>query len=192
MFENSITFTVSASREGHWRLAEFCQQAGFNKAIAFRNVHVLAQQQGTLLPFCLFDDSMPPKFIKETIVDIRSCAEIDTCFMPIFLLTLNASENFISQCISSGFDDILKLPCRTAEFAHRAKLQFDLPLAYFKTETYFGPDRRRGNAQVTNEQRQGGAGSDFEKYIIRRNRRTGVKIVSHEKFAADDVMSMFA
>lgn len=192
MFENSVAYTVSPSREGHWRLAEFTEHAGFVRTTAYRNVPLLSQGRGALLPFCVVEGATPLEIIKETIKDIRECPEIDICYMPIVLLTDETNESFISGCISSGFDDILMLPCRTADFTLRVKRQMETQLDYFKTETYFGPDRRRGNVQVNHPDRRGGDGFDFEKIIIRRSRRSGVKIISHEKFAADDIMSMFA
>lgn len=191
MFENSIAFTVSASREGNWRLAEFTDHAGFARTSTYRNVHLLTQQRGAFLPFCLIEGTTSIDYIKETITDIRSCAEIDVSFMPIVLLTAETNEAFISGCIASGFDDVIALPCQTAEFSQRIKTQMETQLEYFKTDTYFGPDRRRG-AQNNHPNRRGGAGFAFEKLTIRRNRRSGVKIVTHEKFAADDIMAMFA
>lgn len=192
MFENSMAFTVSASREGHWRLAEFTEQAGFAKTTQYKNVHLLAQQRGISLPFCLVEATTSIDAIKEAVSDIRSCPEVDIGFMPIVLMTADTTESFISKCIVTGFDDILVLPFRTSEFARRVKLQMEVNLEYFKTETYFGPDRRRGNVQTNHPDRRGGVGFDFEKFTIRRGRRSGVKILSHEKFAADDIMAVFA
>lgn len=192
MFENSLAFTVSSSREGHWRLAEFTDQAGFARTTSYRNIHLLTQQRGVFLPFCLIEGTTSIDYIKETITDIRSCAEIDVSFMPIVLLTAETNEAFISSCIASGFDDIIALPCQTAEFTLRIKAQMETQLDYYKTDTYFGPDRRRGNVQTNHPNRRGGAGFAFEKLAIRRHRRSGVKILTHEKFAADDIMAMFA
>lgn len=192
MFENSIAFTVSPSREGQWRLAEFTEQAGFARTAAYRNVHLLAQQRNVLLPFCLIEGTTPLDYIKETVVDIRSSPEIDVAFMPIVLMTDELSEAFISGCINVGFDDIIALPCRTADFAKRVKHQMETQLDYFKTASYFGPDRRRGKVNNNHPDRRGGAGYAFEKFVIRRNRRSGVKILSHEKFEPDDIMAMFA
>lgn len=187
MFENSIAFTISTSREGHWRLAEFTDWAGFARATPYRNVHLMAQEKNILLPFCLVDGKTDPALIKEAMADIRSSPEIDICFMPIVMLTAETSEAFIASSIASGFDDVIALPCRTADFAQRIKHQMETQLNYFKTETYFGPDRRRGRAATHHPDRRGGAGYSYEKFVIRRNRRSGVKILSHEKFSPDDV-----
>lgn len=192
MFDNSIACTISASSEGHWRLAEFCEGAGFKRITAYQNIHILSQQAGTLLPFCVIDDTTPVQKIKEAVLDIRSHIEIDVAFMPIMLLSGNTHETFVGQCIGLGFDDILKLPCRAAEFVHRAKKQYGHNYEYFKTDTYFGPDRRRSKATIDGPERRNASGFAFEKYLIRRQPRSGVKIISHEKFAADDIMAAFA
>lgn len=192
MFENSIAFTISPTREGHWRLNEFADRAGFSRIAPYKNIHLLAQQRGSLLPFCLIEGANELDYIRETITDIRTSPEVDICFMPVVLLTDETDRNFISGCIGAGFDDIIALPCRMIDFAARVKLQMENQLDYFKTSSYFGPDRRRGKANVNHPDRRGGRGFDYEKYVIRRNRRSGVKILSHQKFSASDIMSMLA
>lgn len=191
MFENSIAFTVAPSLEGHWRLAEFTDQSGFARRIQYRNIHLLTQQRGMLLPFCLIEGTTALFEIKEILADIRSCSEVDVSFMPVVLLTSDTSEQFISGCIAAGFDDIIMSPCPTAEFVQRIKNQMDSQLDYFKTETYFGPDRRRGAQPINHPERRNGEGFDFEKFVIRRNRRAGIKIVEHMRHDADDIMSAF-
>lgn len=193
MFENSIAYTIAPSREGHWRLAELTEQSGFVRTAVYKNVHLLSQQRGALLPFGVVEGAMSLDMIKETLNDIRSFPEIDICYMPMVLVTDKTNMDFIGACINAGFDDILALPCRTTAFTRRIKCQMETQLLYYRTETYFGPDRRRGQVKANGMQRRaGGAGHNFEKITIRRSRRSGIKIISHEKFDADDIMSMFA
>lgn len=192
IFKKSVALTVAPSREGHWRLAEYTSHAGFGRTVDYRNVHILSQQRGAFLPFCVIDGDAPVDLMKETIADLRASAEIDVAFMPIILMMRATSEVVVSNCITWGFDDVLAIPCTTVEFSRRIGNQMQRDLDYFRTDTYFGPDRRRSPAAANHPDRRGGEGFAFEKMTIRRHPLHGVKILSHEKFAADDIMARFA
>lgn len=65
--------------------------------------------------------------------------------MPMIVVSGQNQLGVVAQARDAGADGFLAKPVSPAALAHRLKKALDQRRVYVETETYFGPDRRRGS-----------------------------------------------
>lgn len=186
MLEKTCAFVVSEDRRSGRFMFDICDEIGIGQSRQFADL-TAAEKQSTATPVCFFlipageDDA----FITRRVREIRTSDERNTRFAPIILLTPAANEIKIQLALSLGFDEILAPPWTAGLLRARFQRQLSNAFDYFTTDSYFGPDRRRLEAQ--NIEYYAGERRDstfyFQRFSIQRNVMHGVEILTNEKFS---------
>jgi two-component system, chemotaxis family, chemotaxis protein CheY len=74
---------------------------------------------------------------------VRNASESNNPFMPIIMLTGYAEANLVSEARDAGVNEFLAKPVSARSLYQRIVSVIQEPRPFVKTNSYFGPDRRR-------------------------------------------------
>ena len=170
-------YVVGAEHGPGATLLEIVRGLGFASTSRFTSLAV-ADQQHSSLAFFLFSAVDDVETLRPIAEAVRAYPSRKLRFSPLIYFSQNPSLDAIRQCINMGFDDVITLPFTQARVHERIQRQIGRPLAYFKTASYFGPDRR--TSLSAGNRGQGGGGSYRRFEILRQP--TGISILSDESY----------
>ena len=175
MLKNCTALIVADNSQKRWRLEDLVAAADFGEIRAFSNVPIIAQTMDLQTLLCLIDGKCEDDKIRETLEEVRECSEVDVSMMPMILLGGPYTDIEVKRYIKMGLDDIVSLPMDSHPLRQRLLGQFDCRIEYFRTDTYFGPDRRRGIG-LSGSRVQTGTG--YQKVTFARKPGAGVRLLS--------------
>lgn len=158
----------------------------------FQNVRSYMRSEYTQASEC-DRDRMNVFFIKstpETIGDdsklistIRSDRDINKALSPIIVVSEKTTRELISAFVSVGADHVLLIPTSAALIRERVIASVLQPPTFYRTLTYFGPDRRNTPlaAAIPGQARRGGASTPWSEVKIRRDPAAGCEIVHEQR-----------
>lgn len=76
---------------------------------------------------------------------IRNDPEGANIYLPIIMITAYSERNRVIEAINAGVDEFLVKPVRAVDVANRVNAVIERRRPFVKSNTYFGPDRRRRN-----------------------------------------------
>ena len=74
---------------------------------------------------------------------VRARAEPDNPYLPIILMTTQTRRRRIVEARNAGVNAIIAKPLRPIDLFSRIRYVVEQPKNFVRTNTYFGPDRRR-------------------------------------------------
>ena len=131
------------------------------------------------LPFFFFHCQLSNDLLRGSLNHIRTDDRLR--FSPAVLIVGECSESEALRYINLGFDDIVVLPEAAKVLERRFTNQMAIPVPYFETATYFGPDRRRSQrlASASNHPGRGSGEHRHVRYLVQRA-PAGVEILRRE------------
>jgi DNA-binding response OmpR family regulator len=85
---------------------------------------------------------------------IRNSPDSPNRLMPIVMLTANSEENYVLAARDRGVTEFLAKPFTAQTFYDRLVSVIARPRSFVDAETYFGPDRRRHQAEFRGPDRR--------------------------------------
>lgn len=138
--------------------------------------------QGPPISFVLFGEVPDPAAHLPAIREVRRGSPRSLSFAPLIYFAESPSRDMVTACIGLGFDDIVTMPFTQSRVQARLMQQIEMPLVYFETADYFGPDRRRLSGPRMADAFLRGLEEiqPARRYEIRRNLTTGVSILREQ------------
>jgi len=143
----------------------------------------VSAEGATALKFFLIYRQMDPHLMMMVRDVIRKSDDPNVRFAPIVLFTDECDFETYLSFIRMGFDDVLTLPDKKDMLIKRLEGQINAEYAYFETENYLGPDRRRMEAPDHFDPRRGGETTSHIKHTVRRTLTGGSLVIRTELFA---------
>jgi hypothetical protein len=78
---------------------------------------------------------------------LRTRRDINVALSPVYVVAEEITQRMVSSFVNAGVDDILVVPSSVGAIRQRMVNSISRPPVFFRTVTYFGPDRRRGIVQ---------------------------------------------
>ncbi len=173
----SAAFVVGPPDGAGDALVQLGSEVGFETVAFYASPQqVLAQSRRTPVCFFLVSSSVPKTQISDFVTEIRLHSDTNLKYAPMLYLSEDPSPRTISFCMQSGFDDIVAPPFTAARLTERLRAQLGATKIYCRTDTYFGPDRRRLErpGDPVNERR--GTGGNCDIMEVRRDLRVGINV----------------
>jgi len=112
----------------------------FEAANAYKALEYLRSRDVDII---MTDYKMPEIDGIELIAMIRADRNLASRAAPIICVSGYAERGMVEAAIRAGADDFLVKPISPRDVLARITHHLARPLAYFETDSYFGPDRRR-------------------------------------------------
>lgn len=109
---------------------------------------------------------------------LRADRDANVALAPVIALVPGVTMRLLQLLIASGFDDVVASPASPPDFARRVRASIVRPHDFFRTATYFGPDRRRLVDENPPVERRGAAPTFAFRVSIARDPLAGCRIVS--------------
>nr|WP_255500788.1 response regulator [Caulobacter sp. RHG1] len=74
---------------------------------------------------------------------VRRSPDSPNPFVPVVMITGHSTERRVHEARDAGVNEFLTKPVTARGVIHRLTLLVENPRPFIRTETYFGPDRRR-------------------------------------------------
>lgn len=74
---------------------------------------------------------------------LRTSADSPAPYVPVIMLTAHSEKNRVEAARDAGASEFCAKPVTAAEMLRKVAAVIDKPRPFIRTETYFGPDRRR-------------------------------------------------
>ncbi len=74
---------------------------------------------------------------------IRNGPDSPNVYLPIIMVTAYSERNRVLEAVNAGVDEFLVKPIRAVDVAGRINAVIERRRPFVKSESYFGPDRRR-------------------------------------------------
>lgn len=74
---------------------------------------------------------------------VRTGADSPNPFLPIIMITAYSERSRVMEAVNAGVDEFLVKPVRAIDVASRLNAVVERRRPFVKSQTYFGPDRRR-------------------------------------------------
>lgn len=172
----TTAFVVGADDSPVAALKDLARQIGFSPVHTYRSPADMEERAPTApLFFVLFASVERLSRLKKTVESIRASEDSRVRFAPLVYFSENPSLEVIKTCISMGFDDIVTLPFTLKRARERLARQLDVPMTYYGTDTYFGPDRRGRLPREEGHSMRGSGGTHRRIEIIRT--MTGIRVL---------------
>lgn len=176
----SAAFVVGPEDGDGAALMQLSADVGFEAVAYYTGSRaVLAQMRRTPVCFFLVSSSVPKSQISEFVTEIRLHMDAKLRYSPLLYLSEDPSPRTISFCMQSGFDDIVAPPFTAPRLMDRLKGQLGKTKIYCRTDTYFGPDRRRLEKPDEKVSERRGTGGICEIMEVRRDLRAGINVLKH-------------
>lgn len=176
----ATAFVVGPDEAPAGALKELARQVGFLGVHSFRSVKDLEREvQATPSIFMLFSAVGRLRNLRTIVDAVRASTDPRVRFAPLIYFSETPSLEMIRTCIGMGFDDIITLPFTLKRVRERLVRQLNSPLAYYQTETYFGPDRRNRLPHEDGHAMRGSGGTHRRFDIVRTT--DGVSVTSGER-----------
>ena len=86
---------------------------------------------------------------------VRKEGESPTPFVPIIMLTAHSERSRVEKARDAGVNEFCVKPITASELVRKIGAVIDHPRPFVRSETYFGPDRRRrDDPNYTGEERR--------------------------------------
>lgn len=172
---------VVAHGEQHTSMMlRLCRSVGFGEAADLSAVAFDSLEQSRVL-YILMHYDLGDEAKEKLLATLRRAERNEISFAPVILFMPDIPYDDVLKYIEMGFDDVVCLPEKNDVLHARLEKQLNSEHVYIKTETYFGPDRRRMElAGTTNAQRTGT--NEFTKILVRRMPDEGIKVISRQLF----------
>jgi CheY-like chemotaxis protein len=162
-------------------LTDLARSIGFAAVLPFESSAAL-ERHASLTPVCFL--------LCATVSDVSQLNAVANAvrfspsrkvrFSPLIYFAEAPSREEIEGCIGFGFDDVVTMPFTPARLRQRLARQIGVPLVYFETADYFGPDRRgRLPAENLPVERRGPA-TRYRQIEILRTLGKGVSVLRDE------------
>lgn len=92
---------------------------------------------------------------------VRSASDSPNPYVPIIMLTSNASREQVLQARDIGVTEFLAKPVTAQGLYSRIAMVIENPRQFVRTSVYFGPDRRRSIRDFMGEERRGDNDGEF-------------------------------
>jgi DNA-binding response OmpR family regulator len=172
MLSECNAFIVAPSPAESQQLERMAERVGFGDIVTSFAPRALSHGQTFfVMHYQLRDSSM-----RAIIDQVRHSQDADTRFAPIVLFTDDCPVDRLLGYIKMGFDDVIALPEKREVLEARLAAQLNTEQAYFETDDYLGPDRRRMELPSHRDERRTGT-TPFGKVIFRRDATQGVSLL---------------
>jgi len=172
MLSECNAFIVAPSPATSLQLERMAERVGFGDIVTSFAPRALARGVTYfVLHYQLRDAPM-----RAVIDQVRDSQDPHTRYAPIVLFTDDCPVDRLLGYIKMGFDDVIALPEKREVLEARLGAQLNSDLAYFETDDYLGPDRRRMELSTHRDERRTGT-TPFARLIIRRDPAQGVSLV---------------
>ncbi len=74
---------------------------------------------------------------------LRTSTDSPAPYVPVIMLTAHSEKNRVEAARDAGASEFCAKPVTAAEMLRKVAAVIDKPRPFIRTETYFGPDRRR-------------------------------------------------
>jgi len=109
--------------------------------------------QSRSIDLVIADWSMSPMTGVELTHLIRNDANSPNTYLPVIMISGFADRQRIIKARDSGINEFVVKPLSANALFGRVENVIEYPRAFVRTETFFGPDRRRKDHQVENDRR---------------------------------------
>jgi len=192
MLSNCHALLAGSDKGWMTQMANLARQVGFESCATLRSERSLKAYRLGPLPFIFVHSRANKELQAEALAIVRGHYDLNLRFLPVILMTEERGYEEVKAFVKAGYDDVIITPCPTSTLMHRLQLQISEPWDYFQTSTYFGPDRRRLDMPMPENERRTRGGFFFRRFVVQRNARRGVQIVSTETYLPDKPRSLSA
>lgn len=175
----STAFVVGPMDGAGSAIMQLSQEVGFDDVLHYEGPDQAAMK-ARRTPVCFFLVSSATKrsVISEFVTEIRHHKDRPLRFSPILFLCEDPSPRIINFCVQAGFDDIVAPPFTAPRLLDRVMNQLKQPSAYYETETYFGPDRRRMERGKSPFASMRVGDDNYRQFAVRRDLRLGISVTA--------------
>lgn len=113
-----------------------------------------AVQSSSNIDVVILDWLMPEMNGQELLKWVRSHKSDSIKFMPVIVCSAYTSQEMIEKVRDLGANEAMVKPVAADKLANRILYVIDKPRSFIKTDTYFGPDRRRREMTFAGEDRR--------------------------------------
>lgn len=114
---------------------------------------------------------------------LRTRRDINVALSPVYVVSEEFTQRMVSSFVNAGVDDILMVPSSVGTIRQRMIKSISRPPLFYRTVTYFGPDRRRGIVDQDPEKNSGRNGpmGPWSSVTIERVPDQGCRILHEER-----------
>ena len=137
-------YVVGPRRGAAAALFDLAGRLEFEAVLSYTSVVDVERHASDMsIVFFLFAEVPDLEQLRPATQAIRAAGSRNLRFAPLVYFCTTPSIETVRKLIGMGFDDVIAGPFSPSVVRPRLARQLDVPLAYFETATYFGPDRRR-------------------------------------------------
>lgn len=174
MFELCRAFIVATAPADNQALELTAKNLGFGEIVS--SIGGAGGPARANLTYFFVDHRVDQQSMADVIETIREDRDDQLCYSPIVLFTDDGSRANVAKYLRFGFDDVIELPASRDALASRLGEQMRSEQRYFKTNDYFGPDRRRKDRTGLRA-----ATAAYTQVLFERDPSHGIHIVSREE-----------
>lgn len=128
----------------------------------------------------LFADGVDDELISAVLQRIRNDKRENTSLQPVMVLASSMKEQRAVSFLNMGIDYSIISPISETVIANKIGMSVDKPFKFFRTQTYFGPDRRRATKTENAHHMRGTGVHEWQEISIIRCMNEGCYVRSME------------
>jgi DNA-binding NarL/FixJ family response regulator len=159
-------------------MLRLCRSVGFGEATDLSELAFASIEQNRVI-YILMHYDLGDGAKEKLLATLRRVERPEISFAPVVLFMPDIPYDDMLKYIEMGFDDVVCLPEKIDVLHNRLEKQLNSDQVYVRTDTYFGPDRRRMEVAGNSHHQRTGT-TEFTKTVIRRVPGDGVKVISRQ------------
>lgn len=124
-----------------------------------------AVQSSSNIDVIILDWLMPEMNGQELLKWIRNHKSDSIKFMPVIICSAYTSQEMVEKVRDLGANEAMVKPVAADKLANRILYVIDRPRPFIKTDTYFGPDRRRREMKFAGEDRRKTTAEEIQTHV---------------------------
>jgi len=187
MLDRCGAFLV-ARTDGQTRaLEKIAARLGFGTTMPVNSRREFAQSETPHpIDFFLVHHHLNDSLVAAVLRAVRGSEHDRVRFAPIVMFIDDCPFETYLHYVHMGFDDVLALPDKRDLLVQRLEGQLMSPHIYFRTPTYFGPDRRRMDLGDTTDERRGIGKHWHDEIKFVRDPGLGISVVERRSVLESD------
>jgi hypothetical protein len=178
MLDRCGAFLVARTEGQTGTLEKIARRLGFGTLIPINSRREFAASETPHpIDFFLVHHHLNDSLVSAVLRAVRASEHERIRFAPIVMFIDDCPFETYLHYVHMGFDDVLALPDKRDILMQRLEGQLMSPHVYFRTQSYFGPDRRRMDLRGATDERRGTGKHWHDEIRFMRDPDNGITVV---------------